>query len=90
MSSPTKILQISEQSSELVSIEGYLATLVASMPKAVANMFYDGRARFECTEDGLLGWRFEEGVPQRVQREASVIITRWTRKNPLDIHCEVI
>lgn len=89
MSSQTKILECSATSSEEVSIEAYLEKLLRSVPKMVSQMFLDGRAQFECTEDGLLGWRFSEAVPKRVQREVSKIITHWTAKNTLDVYTEV-
>lgn len=85
MSSPMKTLQDWERYLVEISIEDYLRELVEAMPKYVFRLFDTGRLTFCCTEDGMLGWRFSDDVPRRVQVVASLRINKYTRKNPLEI-----
>lgn len=68
-----------------ISIEDYLRELVEAQPKYVFKLFDMGRLTFFCTEDGMLGWRFGDNVPRRVQFAASLRIDKYCRKNPLEI-----
>lgn len=68
-----------------VSIEDYLKDLVEGVPKYIFRLFDQGRLQFLCTEDGMLGWRFSDDVPRRVQLAASLRIHKYTKKHPLEI-----
>ncbi len=68
-----------------ISIEDYLRELVEAQPKYIFRLFDSGKLTFLCTEDGMLGWRFGDNVPRRVQFAASLRIDKYCRKNPLEI-----